>query len=372
MRAMKEALKKQKEREKARVPIKGQAEEMEPTLISVLENKNTQSILRSKKKSKPLVFNDISERPSSEDRADQETKSLRELADTLDQLAEEYGQLALRQAMERKFADLPSSGQGLSKKQLNQIILDKNRVIADLEETAYSKGTGLKRDALRQLRKFYLRNTMTGRPMTEQEIANLELYSPADTVEALQELKQAYTVKHADFERQLKSLHARRKVLPYSMPDLISDIDFKIANIKRRMADLETDYEKTKKNLRTDQQNPIAETRFASSPAMETSVRPARLQARVQPVSAYRGAEELPVAQAFPEVYPTPPQEDPAVRRAMEASLQTRQQEEERSTGLGVKGKSESPWIKHIKAYQAKHGGSYKDAMKEASKSYKK
>jgi hypothetical protein len=31
----------------------------------------------------------------------------------------------------------------LSKKQLNQIILDKNRVIADLEETAYSKGKGM-------------------------------------------------------------------------------------------------------------------------------------------------------------------------------------------------------------------------------------
>ena len=36
------------------------------------------------------------------------------------------------------------------------------------------------------------------------------------------------------------------------------------------------------------------------------------------------------------------------------------------ATGQGV----QSPWIKYVKAYQSKHGCSYKEALKEASKSY--
>jgi len=88
----------------------------------------------------------ISERRSSEERMDEQAKSLKGLSEALDKLAEEYGQLALQHAMEKRFAELPSEnleGEGLSKKQLNQIILDKNRVIADLEETAYAKGKGM-------------------------------------------------------------------------------------------------------------------------------------------------------------------------------------------------------------------------------------
>jgi predicted RNase H-like nuclease (RuvC/YqgF family) len=172
MRAMKEALKKQKEREKARVPIKGQADVLAQAEQQAMQRKsrNQQKTLEERKQmkvqkakaKKALVelekkrLSDISERGSSEERADEETRdsedrkdreksSLADLAGTLDQLAEEYGQLTLRQAMERKFAELPSSGQGMSKKQLNQIILDKNRVIGDLEETAYSKGKGMSR-----------------------------------------------------------------------------------------------------------------------------------------------------------------------------------------------------------------------------------
>jgi hypothetical protein len=122
---------------------KAVAEVKKQELVRELDKKNTKSMQRSKRKSKPLVLTDVLERPSSEERADQETKSLKGLSDALDKLAEEYGQLALQHAMQKKFADLPSSGQGMSKKQLNQIILDKNRVIADLEETAYSKGKGL-------------------------------------------------------------------------------------------------------------------------------------------------------------------------------------------------------------------------------------
>jgi hypothetical protein len=141
MRAMKEALKKQREREKARA-MKGQAE------------KPAEIVDKKRKRKLPIVLTDVLERPSSEERAVEEDRaskeraareksSLEDLAGTLDRLAEEFGQLALRQAMERKFAELPSSGQGMSKKQLNQIILDKNRVIADLEETAYTKGKGM-------------------------------------------------------------------------------------------------------------------------------------------------------------------------------------------------------------------------------------
>jgi len=117
MRAMKEALKK-----KAR-----QAEDL---------------LAKVKRKPKEMVT-DTESMERMETKSDMETKSeakLQDLIGTLKQLEEEFGQLALRQAM-KKFEE--SSGQGMSKKQLNQIILDKNRVISDLEETAYSKGKGL-------------------------------------------------------------------------------------------------------------------------------------------------------------------------------------------------------------------------------------
>jgi len=97
-----------------------------------------------KRKPKEMVT-DTESMERMETKSDMETKSeseskLQDLVGTLKQLEEEFGQLALRQAM-KKFEE--SSGQGMSKKQLNQIILDKNRVISDLEETAYSKGKGL-------------------------------------------------------------------------------------------------------------------------------------------------------------------------------------------------------------------------------------
>jgi len=118
MRAMKEALKK-----KAR-----QAEDL---------------LAKVKRKPKEMVTDTESDMERMEMKSESEMKSeakLQDLIGTLKQLEEEFGQLALRQAM-KKFEE--SSGQGMSKKQLNQIILDKNRVISDLEETAYSKGKGL-------------------------------------------------------------------------------------------------------------------------------------------------------------------------------------------------------------------------------------
>ena len=36
------------------------------------------------------------------------------------------------------------------------------------------------------------------------------------------------------------------------------------------------------------------------------------------------------------------------------------------------KKKAHSPWVAHVKAYAAKHGVSYKDALKGASASYKR
>jgi hypothetical protein len=33
-------------------------------------------------------------------------------------------------------------------------------------------------------------------------------------------------------------------------------------------------------------------------------------------------------------------------------------------------GQGLSPWIKHVKKYQKKHGCSYKEAMKQAKKTY--
>jgi hypothetical protein len=43
-----------------------------------------------------------------------------------------------------------------------------------------------------------------------------------------------------------------------------------------------------------------------------------------------------------------------------------------REVGGGATGGRAGGWIAHVKAYQAKHGGSYKDALKAASASYRR
>jgi len=57
-------------------------------------------------------------------------------------------------------------------------------------------------------------------------------------------------------------------------------------------------------------------------------------------------------------------------RERLPERLSERLPSSERKTEVTRHGSGMSPWIKHVKAYQKKHGCSYKEAMKGAKKTY--
>ena len=83
----------------------------------------------------------------------------------------------------------------------------------------------------------------------------------------------------------------------------------------------------------------------------------------------YRPAEEALQARYEMANITTPSQE----RRMMfeeEQDERERQRMQNRLTEVAKHGSGMSPWIRHVKAYQKKHGCSYKEALKGAKSTY--
>lgn len=212
------------------------------------------------------------------------------------------------------------------------------------------RGQGFKRDIRNKLRRFFLRRTMTGHPMTDEEMSTLNIDTPEKLQFALEGLQDTYKEYANKYDNEIKELHNQKKLLLqnpniayYRKDAAIKDINNRIKEVNALNNDLQVWYQEAKQSVRIEKKNPVTESRFGSP--MEASVIPSRaprllqrLYARTEPVGNYRGAEELPVAQAFPEVYPIQAQEpeDPELRRAMEESERTRS-EERRARGEGVK-----------------------------------
>jgi len=75
-------------------------------------------------------------------------------------------------------------------------------------------------------------------------------------------------------------------------------------------------------------------------------------------------AEAIPIADIDPDFKPFNPGKLPSKNITYDRA--------ERQDMIGEGMKSKNNWIQHVKSVQAKHGISYKDAMKVASKTYKR